>query len=167
MDYPPFARVSSRDFFIDIWPIVIESDNITMKLSFDEFFLVQKMIPFFSFEKYLNITRVHVHCENSCVLFLLRCIGRSITGIFFFFFYFLKRHQIFSPCYGLRLRIHDCPFGIKTGERHAKFHKFFIIWTSYRQRLYITVDASMRSPRRGAEGNLNFEVVEEVCITNF
>lgn len=88
MDYPPFARVSSRDFFIDIWPIVIESDNITMKLSFDEFFLVQKMIPFFSFEKYLNITRVHVHCENSCVLFLLRCIGRSITGIFFFFLFF-------------------------------------------------------------------------------
>lgn len=88
MDYPPFARVSSRDFFIDIWPIVIESDNTTMKLSFDEFFLVQKVIPFFSFEKYLNITRVHVHCENSCVLFLLRCIGRSITGIFFFFFIF-------------------------------------------------------------------------------
>lgn len=49
-----FSRVFSRHFFIDIWPIVIESDN-TMKVSLDEFFtgIIQKVIPhlflFFTF----------------------------------------------------------------------------------------------------------------------
>lgn len=91
--------------------------------------------------------------ENSCVYYFTRCIRGNITEISFSFFWSDIKYS--TPIPRLRLRIHDCPFGIKTGERHAKFHKFFIIWTSYSQRLYIT-DASMRSLCRDAEGNLNF-----------
>lgn len=87
------------------------------------------------------LIKIIMRYENSCVYYFTRCIRGNITEISFSFFWSDIKYS--TPIPRLRLRIHDCPFGIKTGERHAKFHKFFIIWTSYSQRLYIT-DASMR-----------------------